>query len=88
VEGAGVSGLAQLEAYVDARELARLLGVSTRTVSRWTREGMPSQTWGMRARRYQPSVAAAWAAKRGMVVAQPTNPARRLMSAQAPHREE
>jgi hypothetical protein len=51
-----------IERYVDARELATLMGVSRRTVERWVAEGMPSETWGMtRTRRFLPSQAIAWA---------------------------
>jgi phage terminase Nu1 subunit (DNA packaging protein) len=53
------------ERYVDQRELAQLMGVSLSTIKRWTREGMPSETWGMRVRRYLPSEALAWARERG-----------------------
>ena len=54
-----------LERYVDSRELAALMGVSTRTISRMVTEGMPSQTWGLsRTRRFQPSKALGWAASR------------------------
>jgi len=50
------------ERYVDARELAQLMGVSVRTVNRMTAAGMPSETWGLgRTRRYLPSEALAWA---------------------------
>ncbi|WP_028065139.1 hypothetical protein [Solirubrobacter soli] len=53
------------EAYVDMRELAALMGVSTRTIKRMVAEGMPSETWGMaRTRRFLPSVAMAWARER------------------------
>ena len=53
------------ERYVDARELAALMGVSTRTIKRMVAEGMPSETWGMaRTRRFLPSVALAWARSR------------------------
>lgn len=53
------------ERYVDARELAAMMGVSLRTVRRFTAEGMPSETWGMaRCRRYLPSEAMAWARAR------------------------
>jgi phage terminase Nu1 subunit (DNA packaging protein) len=52
------------ERYVTASELAELMGVSIRTVKAWTRDGMPSETWGMRARRYLPSEAIAWARAR------------------------
>ena len=48
------------ERYVNARELAALMGVSVRTVNRLTAAGMPSETWGMsRTRRYLPSNAVA-----------------------------
>jgi phage terminase Nu1 subunit (DNA packaging protein) len=49
------------ERYVTASELAELMGVSVRTVKAWTSQGLPSETWGMRARRYLPSEAIAWA---------------------------
>jgi phage terminase Nu1 subunit (DNA packaging protein) len=55
------------EAYVDGRKLAELMGVSRTTVKRWTAEGMPSETWGMRIRRYLPSRAMAWAQARDPV---------------------
>lgn len=59
------SVVAPLERYVDARELAGLMGVSTRTVARMVAAGMPSETWGMaRTRRYLPSEAMAWAQER------------------------
>jgi phage terminase Nu1 subunit (DNA packaging protein) len=57
--------VAPLERYVDARELAELMGVSTSTIKRWVAEGMPSETWGMkRTRRFLPSRAMAWASER------------------------
>ena len=41
------------ERYVDARELAALMGVSVSTIKRMVAAGMPSQTWGMaRTRRF------------------------------------
>jgi len=52
------------ERYVDAQELAHLMGVSVPTIRRMTKRGMPSQTWGMRVRRYRPSECFAWAAAR------------------------
>jgi predicted DNA-binding transcriptional regulator YafY len=65
------------ERYVDARELAQLMGVSVRTVKRMTAAGMPSETWGMaRTRRYLPSQAMAWAHARGTMTA--VNPARQV----------
>ncbi len=58
---------APAERYVDARELAELMGVSVRTVKRMTAAGMPSETWGLaRTRRYLPSSAMAWASMRGV----------------------
>jgi excisionase family DNA binding protein len=53
------------ERYVDARELADLMGVSTSTIKRWVAEGMPSETWGMRrTRRFLPSRVMTWAQNR------------------------
>jgi hypothetical protein len=54
-----------VERYVDARELAALMAVSPTTIKRWVKEGMPSETWGMkRTRRFLPSHAIAWASAR------------------------
>lgn len=54
-----------LERYVDARELADLMGISTSTIKRWVAAGMPSETWGMnRTRRFLPSQAMKWARDR------------------------
>jgi phage terminase Nu1 subunit (DNA packaging protein) len=54
-----------VERYVDARELAALMGVSTTTIKRFVAEGMPSETWGMsRTRRFRPSKAMEWARRR------------------------
>ena len=53
------------ERYVDRRELAVLMGVNVRTIDRMVRDGMPSESWGLRARRFRPSVALAWASTRG-----------------------
>jgi len=52
------------EGYVDARELAHLMAVSERTIKRWVALGMPSETWGIRTRRFLPSQAIAWARAR------------------------
>jgi hypothetical protein len=53
---------APLERYVDARELAELMGVSATTIKRMVAVGMPSETWGLsRTRRFLPSRAMAWA---------------------------
>jgi hypothetical protein len=60
--------VAQGERYVDARELAALMGVSTRTIARMVALGMPSETWGLsRTRRFLPSQALAWARLRATI---------------------
>jgi excisionase family DNA binding protein len=72
-----------IERYVDARELARLMGVSERTVRRMVADGMPSETWGMgRARRFLPSQAMGWAHARANMGA--TNPPGRRANAAGP----
>jgi phage terminase Nu1 subunit (DNA packaging protein) len=54
-----------LERYIDAQELAELMGVSVRTIRRFVAAGMPSESWGMsRTRRFLPSQAVAWAKTR------------------------
>jgi hypothetical protein len=53
------------ERYVTRDEMALLMRVSVKTVDRLTREGMPSETWGRRTRRFLPSVALEWASKNG-----------------------
>jgi hypothetical protein len=56
------------ERYVDARELAELMGVSASTVKRMVAAGMPSETWGMsRTRRFLPSQAMEWASGRATI---------------------
>ena len=53
------------ERYVTAAELAGLMGVSIRTIRRWTAEGMPAERWSMkRTVRFLPSEAIAWASSR------------------------
>jgi phage terminase Nu1 subunit (DNA packaging protein) len=52
------------ERYVGRRELADLMGVNVRTVDRMVRDGMPSENWGLWARRFRPSLALAWARTR------------------------
>lgn len=56
---------AEVERYVGRHELAALMGVNVRTVDRMVRAGMPSENWGLRARRFRPSEALAWARARG-----------------------
>ena len=61
------------ERYVSAIELAGIMGVSIRTVRRWTSEGMPAERWGMaRTVRFLPSEAIRWASAR---LVTPTPPA-------------
>lgn len=55
------------ERYIDRHELAGLLGVSVRTVYAWQCEGMPSELWGQRMRRFQPSACVAWLQSRRKV---------------------
>jgi phage terminase Nu1 subunit (DNA packaging protein) len=40
------------------------MGVGVRTIDRFVAEGMPVETWGMRARRFLPSEAIRWARTR------------------------
>lgn len=56
-----------IEPYLKATELAHVMGVSLRVVEQWTAEGMPSETWGMRVRRYRASEAMAWVRGRSQV---------------------
>jgi phage terminase Nu1 subunit (DNA packaging protein) len=82
--------LLTVERYVDASELAALMGVSTRTVKRWTVQGMPSEDWGIRVRRYLPSKCIAWvrARRRTSIDIENQPRSRRLTSATAAHQEE
>jgi hypothetical protein len=52
------------EPYVTRAELALLMAVSITTIDRMVAEGMPSETWGRRSRRFLPSAAIAWARAR------------------------
>lgn len=58
--------LREPERYVTRVELAKLMGVSVKTIDRFVNAGMPSETWGVRTRRFRPSVAIAWARSRSM----------------------
>jgi hypothetical protein len=62
---AGDGVVLRSERYVSRVELARIMAVSVATIDRFVREGMPSETWGMRARRFLPSRALALAQTRG-----------------------
>jgi phage terminase Nu1 subunit (DNA packaging protein) len=54
----------ELERYVTRAQLAEIMGVHVNTIDRLVREGMPSETWGVRTRRFRPSIAIAWARTR------------------------
>lgn len=54
-----------MEPYIDREALAQLLDLSVATIDRFVAEGMPSETWGLRARRFKPSAALAWLNERG-----------------------
>jgi hypothetical protein len=49
------------ELYVSRDRLAEIMDLSLRSIDRMVMLGMPSETWGLRVRRFQPSVALAWA---------------------------
>jgi hypothetical protein len=86
-----VSRVALPEPYIDARQLAAVMGVSPTTIKRMVREGMPSETWGMaRTRRYLASECIAWARERShlRIKADNNHRARRMTTAEAEHREE
>lgn len=52
------------ERYVTRAELATMMGVHVNTIDRLVKAGMPSENWGLRARRFRPSIAIAWARAR------------------------
>lgn len=52
------------EPYIDIKQLAAAMGVSVATIKRWHAQGLPSETWGMRVRRYRLSEVVAWARAR------------------------
>jgi phage terminase Nu1 subunit (DNA packaging protein) len=56
----------EAEEYVDRKQLAKLMGISVQSVDRLVADGMPSETWGMRSRRFKPSVSIRWARQRGL----------------------
>jgi hypothetical protein len=59
--------IAAPEPYVDRKRLAEIMGVSVATIDRMVRAGMPSETWGIRSRRFQPFLALMWARTRNLV---------------------
>lgn len=52
------------EPWLSIAQLAEHLSVSERTINRWVREGCPSETWGLAARRFQASTVLRWASQR------------------------
>jgi excisionase family DNA binding protein len=52
---------APTERYLTRQQLAELMGVHVSTIDRMVRDGMPSETWGRRSRRFLASRALAWA---------------------------
>jgi excisionase family DNA binding protein len=52
------------ERYLTRQQLAEVMGVSVKTIDRMVRDGMPSETWGLRSRRFLASRALAWARRR------------------------
>jgi predicted DNA-binding transcriptional regulator AlpA len=57
------------ERYLDSAQMAEFMGVSAKTIRKWTAEGCPHETWGMRAYRYLPSEVVDWARQRTKVEA-------------------
>lgn len=53
-----------VEPYLSRVEIAKVLGVSLRSLDRLVAEGLPSKTWGLRTRVFRASEALAWAAQR------------------------
>lgn len=53
------------ERYVTRGQLAAMMCVSVRTIDSMVHDGMPSETWGRRTRRFLPSIAIAWAQGQG-----------------------
>ena len=52
------------ERYLTRQQLAEVMNVSVKTIDRMVRNGMPSETWGLRSRRFLASRALAWARTR------------------------
>jgi hypothetical protein len=57
------------ENYVSRERMAEIMDVSVKTIDRLVVQGMPSETWGIRTRRFLPSVALAWARDQTVVPA-------------------
>ena len=52
------------ERYLTRQQLAEVMNLSVKTIDRMVRDGMPSETWGLRSRRFLASRALAWARTR------------------------
>lgn len=50
--------------WVTRAELADIMGVSRETVRQFVNDGMPSETWGLRCRRFYPPACIDWARRR------------------------
>jgi phage terminase Nu1 subunit (DNA packaging protein) len=55
------------ECYLSRKQMAELMKISTDTLDRWVKAGMPSETWGTRRRYFLPSAALRWAREQGSV---------------------
>ena len=62
--GARDAAVPEAERYLTRVQLAEVMGVGVATIDRMVAEGMPSETWGIRARRFRASAALAWARER------------------------
>jgi excisionase family DNA binding protein len=64
VSGRVVDFPAPEQRFIDAHELAQVMGVSERTIARMVREGMPSERWGRKVRRFYAPACIEWARNR------------------------
>jgi phage terminase Nu1 subunit (DNA packaging protein) len=51
--------------YLTKKQLAECYGVSTRTVERRVRQGLPCIPWGKRCKRYDPEAVEKWLHENG-----------------------
>lgn len=57
------------EPWLTRAELAQALHLHVTTIDRLVKEGMPSETWGLRSRRFLLSRVEAWLRERGRLAA-------------------
>lgn len=57
------------ELYVGRERLAEIMDLSLKSIDRLVAHGMPSETWGLRTRKFLPSAAISWAQGRAEVIA-------------------